>query len=100
MATIFAIGDAVRLVRLVSDSSLNGVIGTIVGDNNYESRGTYAVGLQSPAAAVTAHPSDISLSPKNLTRVIECARSGCDEIGTKGCSRCLKDFYCSAVCQK
>jgi hypothetical protein len=28
------------------------------------------------------------------------ARSGCDQIGTKGCSACLKEVYCSGECQK
>lgn len=42
----------------------------------------------------------ISWSPLNLIRVTGCARPDCDKIGTKGCSTCLKEFYCCADCQK
>jgi hypothetical protein len=47
-----------------------------------------------------AHPSGISLNPSNLVRVMECARSGCDKIGTKSCSSCEKEFYCGSDYQK
>jgi hypothetical protein len=29
-----------------------------------------------------------------------CARTGCDQIGTNGCSACSSKFYCSSECQK
>jgi tetratricopeptide (TPR) repeat protein len=100
MAPIFTVGEAVRLVGLVSSHSLNGATGTIIGDTNFESRRRYGVRLESPAAAIALHPSGISLSPKNLMKVIKCANFGCDEIGTRGCTACLNEFYCSAECQK
>jgi hypothetical protein len=100
MATLFTIGEVVRLVGLISNQSLNGAIGSVVGDLDYESRGRYSVHLESPAAAVALHPSGISLNQKNLVKVIECARPGCNEVGSQGCSACLKVFYCSAECQK
>jgi hypothetical protein len=40
------------------------------------------------------------MNPLNLIKVTECARSGCKEMGTKGCSACLKEFYCYEECQK
>ncbi len=33
-------------------------------------------------------------------RFIECARSGCNLAGINSCSACLKEYYCSAECQK
>jgi tetratricopeptide (TPR) repeat protein len=100
MATVFVVGDDVQLVGLVSNPSLNGAAGTVIGDSNYLSRGRYAINLKSPAAAVAAHPSGMSLKPINLMKVTECARPGCDQLGTKGCSACSKESYCSAECQK
>jgi hypothetical protein len=54
--SIFSVGDIVLLVELVSNPSLNGAIGIVMG-NFDESRSRYAIKLQSPAAAVAAHPS-------------------------------------------
>jgi hypothetical protein len=85
MAAPFSVGDSVRLVGLVS---INGAIGTIAGHSDYKSWGRYAVNLQRPAVAVAAHPSGVSISQSNLIMVMECARPGCDQIGTKGCSAC------------
>jgi hypothetical protein len=99
MAAIFSPGDVFQLVGLESTPSLNGAIGTVVGDVN-ESRGRYVINLKSPAAAVAAHPSGMSLKPMNLMKVTECARPSYDQLGTKGCSACPKEFYCSAECQK
>jgi hypothetical protein len=99
MATVFAVGDFVQLVGLLSNPSLNGAIGTVIGDID-ETRGRYAINLKSPAAAVAAHPAGMSLKPLNLMKLVECARPGCDQLGTKGCSACSKEFYCSADCQK
>jgi hypothetical protein len=67
MAAVFIIGEVVRLAGLKSNQLLNGAIGTVVGDNDYESQG-YSVNLQSPAAALAAHPEGISLSPLNLIK--------------------------------
>jgi hypothetical protein len=99
MADVFAAGDVVRLVGLFKNPSLNGALGTIVGDLD-ESRGRYNVHLQSPAAAVDAHPSGISLSPLNIIRLMGCARPHCHEVGIKTCSVCLKEYYCCGKCQK
>jgi hypothetical protein len=51
MATIFAKDNFVQLVGLVSNPSLNGAVGTVIGDID-ESRGRYTINLKSPAAAV------------------------------------------------
>jgi hypothetical protein len=66
MASVFTVGEIVRLVGLVSRQSLNGAIGTVMGDADSDSRGRYGVQLQSPAAVVVAHPSRISLNPSKL----------------------------------
>jgi hypothetical protein len=87
-------------VGLKSNSWLNGAIGTIVGDNDYKARGRDVVTLQSPAAAVAAHPLGISLSPLNLMKVMECAKLDCYQLGTNSCSGCLRQYYCSTECQK
>jgi hypothetical protein len=100
MAVIFTIGDVVRLVGLKSNPLLNGAIGTVVGDSDYKSRGRCAVHLQSPAAAVAAHPSGISLNPLNLMQMLRCVRPDCDQIGTMGCSVCRKDYYCGGKRRK
>jgi tetratricopeptide (TPR) repeat protein len=99
MAAIFTTGDVVRLDGLVSNWALNGAVGTIVGDID-KSRERYTVHIQNPAAAVAAHPSGISLNPLNLIKVVQCAKPGCDKVGTQGCSACVKEYYCTAECQK
>jgi hypothetical protein len=58
------------------------------------------VNLRKPAIAVGAHPSGISLSSSNLIRITGCARPGCNQKGVNACSACLREFYCSADCQK
>jgi hypothetical protein len=58
------------------------------------------VQLKSPAAAVAAYSSGISLSPLNLIKLSVCAGSDCDKIGSRDCSGCLKESYCSEKCQK
>jgi hypothetical protein len=93
MAAFFYVGEKVPFVGLVSNPSLNGARGTIVGDLDYESRGRFAANLQGPTTAAIAHPNGISLSPKILIKIIECARPGCDQVGTKCCSVCTKEFY-------
>jgi hypothetical protein len=100
MAVISTVGEVVRLVGLTFNQSLNGAIGIVVGNTDQESTGMCRVDLQSPAAAIDAHRSGISLSPLNLIRVFRYARSGCDQIGTKGCSASLKELYCCGECQK
>lgn len=100
MTAVFTVGQVVQLVGLVSSQSLNGAVGTVIRDLDYESRGRHGVGLQSPAAAVAAHPCGISLSPKNLIKVRECSEPDCNENGRNACSACMKEFYCSAKCQK
>jgi hypothetical protein len=45
------------LIGIKSNPSLNGAVGTVVGDIDSESRGKYCVRLDSPAAAVADHPS-------------------------------------------
>jgi hypothetical protein len=32
--------------------------------------------------------------------MLESVKPRCDQAGTEGCSDCLKEFYCSAECQK
>ncbi len=96
MATVFAVGDVVQLVGLVSNPSLNGAIATVIGDSNYNSRGRYDVILQSPAAAVAAHPFSVDFILLSLIRMMECARLDCDQVGAKACSGC----YCCVECQK
>lgn len=32
--------------------------------------------------------------------MLDCARPDCHEVGTKSCSACLKEFYCSGKCQQ
>jgi hypothetical protein len=91
MAAIFTVGDIVQLVRVVSNPSLNGAIGTVMGDID-ESRGRYGVRLKNPAAAVAAHPAGMSLNPMNLMKVTECARPGCDQAGTKAVRLVRKNF--------
>jgi hypothetical protein len=49
---------------------------------------------------VASHPFSIRLGSTNIIRMPECARSDCNEIGTKSCSACLKEFYCGSECQK
>jgi hypothetical protein len=71
MAAIFTVGDVVHLVGLVSNPSLNGAIGTVVGDFD-KIRGRYAINLKSPAAAVVAHPSGISLKAIKVTEFAFC----------------------------
>jgi hypothetical protein len=53
MATIFIVGDVVQLVELVSNPSLNGAIGTVVGDID-ETRGRCAINLKSPATVCSS----------------------------------------------
>lgn len=31
--------------------------------------------------------------------MVSCARPSCNELGTKDCAACLKESYCSGVCQ-
>jgi hypothetical protein len=100
MATILTAGEVVQLVGIVSNLLLNGATGTVEGNTDYESQGRYAVHLQSPAAAMAAHPYGITLNPLNLMKVMRCAKSGCNEKGTKSCSACLKEYYCCGECQK
>lgn len=92
MAATFIVGDVVRLSGLKSNLSLNGAIGTVKKDTDSESRGSYGVQLQSPAAAVAAHPAGISMNPSN--------RLECNEIGINACSTCFKELYCTSECQK
>jgi hypothetical protein len=91
-----------RLVMLclVSNPSLNGAVGTVIRDIDSESRGRYGVNVKNPPAAVAAHLSVMSLKPINLMKVMGCARPGCVQSGTKGCSACSTESYCSADCQK
>jgi hypothetical protein len=100
MATVLTVGDVVRLIGLISNPLLNGAVGIMIGDTDFESRGRFAISLQSPAAAVTALPDAISLCPKNLIKIIECARPGCNQVGTKSCSASSKESYCSLECEK
>jgi hypothetical protein len=58
------------------------------------------VDLQSPAAAVAAHPSSVNLGAINLVKLPVCALSNCNGIGAKACSACFKESYCSGECQK
>lgn len=46
------------------------------------------------------HSSSISLNPINLMKITVCARPDCDNMGTKDCSACLNESYCSKVCQE
>jgi hypothetical protein len=100
MAATFNLGEVVQLVGILSSPSLNGAVGTVVGNTDYESRGRYAVTLQSPAAAVASHPSGLSLSSTNLIRIVECAKPGCEQKGFKACSACRREYYCTSECQK
>jgi hypothetical protein len=79
----FHYSEVVRLVGLFSSDVLSGAIGAVAGDTDYNSTGIYIVDLKSPAAAVVAHPSGVSLGAINLTRMPICALSDCDEIGKK-----------------
>jgi hypothetical protein len=95
----FTIGDVVRFVGFLPSESLNRAIGTVTEDAHYKFTGIYRVDLQSPAAAVAAHPSGINMGAINLVRLPACALSDCDEIGTKACAACFKESYCSEECQ-
>jgi hypothetical protein len=85
--------EVVQLVGLSSSQSLNGAIGTVTADDDYEAKGMYRVDLQSPAAAVAAYPSGINLDAMNLLKLPLCAQPDCDGIGTKACSTCFKESY-------
>jgi hypothetical protein len=90
MAVVFKVGEVVQLVGILSNQLLNGATGMIAGNADFESRGRYDVHLQSPAAAVAAHPTDISLSSKFLIRMVDCARPDCKQKGINACSACQK----------
>jgi hypothetical protein len=91
MSTKFKVGELVQLVGLVSSKLLNGTVGTVVNDTNYEVEGRFYVSLKTPATAVAKHPSGISLKPKNLIKMV-CGQPGCDQLGRLPCTGCLKDF--------
>lgn len=55
----------------------------MTADADYELTGMYMVDLQSPAAAVAAHPYGINMGAVNLLKLSVCALPNCDEIGTK-----------------
>jgi hypothetical protein len=88
------------LVGIKSDLSLNGAMATAIGGTAFETLERYKIRIQSPAAALAAHPSDVSLKPLNPMKVVGCARSGCDQEGTNSCFACRKEYYCIADCQK
>jgi hypothetical protein len=59
MAAIFTAGDIVQLVGIRSHQSLNGAIGTLIGDID-GTQGRYDVKQKSPAVAGDTHPVDES----------------------------------------
>jgi hypothetical protein len=53
-----------------------------------------------PEQAFASHPSRHIVNQRNILKTMVCASFGCNQTGTKSCSSCLNEIYCSSECQK
>jgi hypothetical protein len=86
MAAVYSVCERVRVVRLEDASCIvyNGEIGLVIEDKDYQSHGSYRVGVEQPNRANEAKVFGLlKLIPINLIEVMTCCRPGCKKISNK-----------------